>query len=176
MPSKKDEKIPLSVVKKMPYKSLNRMLKKMREFLKKDETVQKMFKEYGVGMEEIDYIPMKFGNIDVSARTDHGVITFSYRLLTDGDFFKDFSYGTHEAQHWLDQCCSTKATQSANDGDYLHNKYEQKAFQKQIEYIGNNFGEDEAETYVDNLLEHHDKEGKEKKELKKTLMEDVKSQ
>lgn len=46
-----------------------------------------MFKEYDVDIEEIDYIPMKFGILDVSAKTDHGVIIYSWKLLTDGDFF-----------------------------------------------------------------------------------------
>ena len=174
MSSKKTEKIPLSQVKKMPYASLNRMIKKLREFLKKDEVVQKMFKEYDVDIEEIDYIPMKFGTLDVSAKTDHGIIIYSYKLLTDGDFFKDFSYGVHEMTHWLQQTTGTKATKSSDDGDYLDNPYEQEGFQNQIEYIAKQNGEDEAEEYVDNLLEHHDvNDKKEIKEKKEVLMSKV---
>jgi hypothetical protein len=172
--SKKPEKIPMSQVKKMPYQSLNRMIKKLREFLKKDEVVKKMFKEYDVDIEEIDYIPMKFGTLDVSAKTDHGIIIYSYKLLTDGDFFKDFSYGVHEMTHWLQQTTGTKATKSSDDGDYLDNPYEQEGFQNQIEYIANQDGEDEAEEYVDNLLEHHDvNDKKEIKEKKEVLMSKV---
>ena len=149
------------------------MLKKMREFLKTDEVTQKMFKEYGIDIGEIDLIPMMFGNIDVSAKTDHGIIIFNYRLLTDGDFFKDFSYGVHEITHWLQQTAGDKPTQSADDGDYLQNKYEQEGFKNQVEYISNQFGKDEAENYVDDLLEHHDKDGKEGHTLKDILMEKV---
>src|SRR5271163_405068 len=167
--SAKEEKIPLSQVKKLPYQSLNRMIKKMREYLKKSEVVQKMFKEYGVDISEIDHIPMMFGNLDVSAKTDHGVIIFNYQLLTDGDFFKDFSYGVHEVTHWLQQTTGDKATKSSDDGSYLDNPYEQEGFQNQIEYISDQFGKDEAEQYVDDLLDHHDvdskKEIKEKKEV-----------
>jgi len=83
----------MSQAKKLPYATLNRMIKKMRKFLKEDDTVKKMFKDYDVDIEEIDFIPIKFGNLDVSAKTDHGVIILNYKLLTDGDFFKDFSYG-----------------------------------------------------------------------------------
>lgn len=170
MSSKKNEKIPLSQVKKMPYRTLNRMLKKLREFLKKDEVVQKMFKEYEVDIEEIDYIPMKFGNLDVSAKTDHGVIIYNYKLLTDGDFFKDFSYGVHEITHWLQQTTGTKPTKSSDDGSYLDNPFEQEGFQNQIEYISKQDGKEEAENYVDSLLDHHDIEDKERDKKKETLM------
>lgn len=169
MGSKKEEKIPLSEVKKLPYKSLNRMIKKMREYLKKNDIVQKVFKEYDVDIEEIDYIPMMFGSIDVSAKTDHGVIIYNYKLLTDGDFFKDFSYGVHEMTHWLQQTTGSKATKSSDDGNYLDNPYEQEGFQNQVEYIADQFGEGEAEQYVDDLLKHHDvdtkKEFTDKKEI-----------
>ena len=174
MGSKKEEKIPLSQVKKLPYKSLNRMIKKMREYLKQNEVVQKMFKEYDVDISEIDLIPMMFGNLDVSAKTDHGVIIFNYKLLTDGDFFKDFSYGVHEMTHWLQQTTGTKATKSSDDGSYLDNPYEQEGFQNQVEYIADQFGEGEAEQYVDDLLEHHEIENKkEVKDKKETLMAKV---
>jgi len=170
----KSEKIPISVVKKLPYKSLNRMIKKMREYLKNDGVVQEMFKEYDVDISEIDLIPMRFGNLDVSAKTDHGVIIFNYRLLTDGDFFKDFSYGVHEMTHWLQQTTGTKPTKSSDDGNYLDNPFEQEGFQNQVEYIANQFGPGEAENYVDDLLEHHEvEEGKEFKEKKETLMAKV---
>lgn len=172
--SDKKEKIPLSIVKKMPYSALNRMIKKMREFLKKDGVVQEMFKEYGVDIEEIDLIPMRFGKLDVSAKTDHGVIIFNYKLLTDGDFFKDFSYGVHEMTHWLQQTTGDKPTQSSDDGSYLDNPFEQEGFQNQVEYISNMFGEDEAEEYVDDLLEHHEIDDEEEAEEKKeTLLSKV---
>jgi hypothetical protein len=174
MSSKSEEKIPLSQVKKMPYKSLNRMIKKMREYLKTNDVVIKMFEEYKVDLEELDYIPMMFGNLDVSAKTDHGVIIFNYKLLTDGDFFKDFSYGVHEMTHWLQQTTGTKATKSSDDGDYLDNPYEQEGFQNQVQYIADQFGEGEAEQYVDDLLEHHEVESKkEVKDKKETLMSKI---
>lgn len=174
MSSKKSEKIPLSQVKKMPYRTLNRMLKKLREFLKKDEVVQKMFKEYEVDIEEIDYIPMRFGNLDVSAKTDHGVIIYNYKLLTDGDFFKDFSYGVHEITHWLQQTTGNKPTKSSDDGGYLDNPFEQEGFQNQIEYISKQDGKEEAEDYVNNLLDHHEVDSeKERDDKKETLLAKV---
>lgn len=174
MPSKQDEKIPLSQVKKLPYKSLNRMIKKMREYLKQNEIVQQMFKDYDVDISELDYIPMMFGSLDVSAKTDHGVIIYNYKLLTDGDFFKDFSYGVHEMTHWLQQTTGNKATKSSDEGSYLDNPYEQEGFQNQVQYIADQFGPGEAEKYVDDLLDHHEVESKkEVEEKKETLMSKV---
>lgn len=170
--SNASKKIPLSQIKKMPYSMLNRMLSKLRKYLKEDETVQKMFKEYEVDIQEIDYIPMKFGDLDVSAKTDHGVIIYSYNLLTDGDFFKDFSYGVHEITHWLQQTTGSKPTQSSDDGNYLQNPFEQEGFANQIGYISDNFGKNEAEKYVDHLLDYHEvKDKNQKDELEAILLE-----
>lgn len=167
----KTEKLSLTQVKKLPYKTLNRLLKKMRAALKGDETVQKMFKDYDVDLDEIELIPMRFGTLDVSAKTDHGVLIFNWKLLCDGDFLNDYSYGVHEITHWLQQTTGNRPTQSADDGSYLDNPYEQEGFQNQVEYIAKHEGEDEAEEYVDDLLEHHEIEGeKEKEEKKETLM------
>jgi hypothetical protein len=172
--SSKEEKIPLSQVKKLPYKSLKRMIDKMRKYLKENKIVQDMFKEYEVDIEEIDYIPMMFGDIDVSASTNHGVIVFNYRLLCDSDFFKDFSYGTHEINHFLQQTTGKQATKSSDDGNYLDNKFEQEAFTKQVEYIADQFGEGEAENYVDDLLDHHEVKNKKKKnELEDIFLKEV---
>jgi hypothetical protein len=173
MPTKM-EKIPMSKVRQLPYRTLNRLLKRMRETLKKDETVQKMFKEFEVEIEEIDFIPMKFGKLDVSAKTDHGILIFNWKLLCDADFLEDYSYGVHEITHWLQQTTGTKPTQSADDGSYLDNPFEQEGFQNQVEYIAKHQGDDEAEKYVDDLLEHHEVEDKKEiKEKKETLMAKV---
>jgi hypothetical protein len=97
----------------------------------------------------------------------------NWRLLCEEDFTRLCSYILHESTHWIQQCFSDHATQSADDGDYLHNPYEVGAFQNQIEYISENEGEKEADDYVDNLLEHHEKDGSEADELKAVLLEKV---
>lgn len=162
-----DKKLDIEDVKQFSYPFLQRLLKKLREYLKEDEIVQRMFKEYGADINEIDYIPMKFDDIDVSAKTDHGVIIYNYELLTDGDFFKDFSYGVHEITHYLQQTCGTKPTKSSDDGNYLDNPFEEEGFKNQIEYISKEFGENEAEKYVEHLLDHHEVEDEDEREDKK---------
>ena len=165
-----DEKIPLSEVKRLPYSTLNRMINKGRAYLKKNDVWRSVCEEYGVSPNIIDLIPIKFGDLDVSAKTDHGIITLNYKLLCDGDFFKDFSYLVHEGTHFLQQCFNNKATQSSDDGSYLDNPYEQEAFSEQVEYIADQFGKDEAEDYVDDLLDHHDITSKKEVEEKKDIL------
>ena len=111
-----------------------------------------------------------FGNLDVSAKTDHGVVILNYKLLTDGDFFKDYSYLIHEYTHWFQRCYGAKATKSSDDGSYLDNKFEQEGFQNQVEYIADQFGDGEAEQYVDDLLEHHEIDNKKEVEDKKEIL------
>jgi hypothetical protein len=174
MPSKKDEKIPLSVVKKFPYKTLNRFITKAKKYLKTDQVWIDICKEYGEEPDIIDLIPVMFGDLEVSAKTDHGIIILNYKLLTDGDFFKDYSYLIHEGTHVFQQCFGEKPTRSSDDGEYLHNPAEQEGFANQVEYIDETFGKQEAENYVDDLLEHHEiDDKKEKRELEDILLSKV---
>jgi len=172
--SAKDKSLPLSVVKKLPYKTLMRMINKAKKYLKSNEIMQKVFKDYDVDINEIDFIPTYFKDLSVSAKTDHGIVYLNYSLLTDVDFFKDYSYLAHEYTHWVQQTSGKKATTSSDDGNYLDNKYEQEAFTKQVSYISDQFGQEEAEQYVDDLLDHHDITNKNKKnELEKVLLKEV---
>lgn len=168
------QKISLKEVKKIEPSLLLNLIKKMKKKLKQDETMIGIFKEYNLDIEELDYIPMQFGNLDVSAKTDHGIIIFNYKLLCDGDFNKDYSYAIHEVTHWAQQTTGTKPTQSSDDGSYLQNPFEQEGFTNQIEYIANHDGKEEAEDYVENLLDHHEINNKEEKdELQAIFLEKV---
>ena len=169
----KSEKIPLSIVKKMPYKTLMRLINKAKKYLKSDGVMQQIFNDYNLDIEEIDYIPTFFKKLDVSAKTDHGVVYLNYKLLTDGDFFKDYSYLIHEYTHWCQQTTGDKPTKSSDDGEYLDNKYEIEGFTNQVEYIAGEFGDDEAEDYVDDLLEHHEIDGEKYDDKKEELMAKV---
>lgn len=158
----------------MPYKTLMRIINKAKEHLKKDKVMKNIFKEYGIDIEEIDYIPTYFKSLDVSAKTDHGIVYLNYKLLTDGFDLFDYSYMIHEYSHWAQQTTGNKPTKSSDDGNYLQNPHEQEGFANQVHYIANQFGDTEAENYVDDLLEHHEVEDhKEKVELKDIFMEKV---
>lgn len=171
MPS---DKISLSKIKKIPVKMLKRMIDKARKHIKKDKIWEELCKEYDQDIDIIDVIPIYFGDIDVSATTNHGIITLNYSLLCDGDFLKDYSYIIHEATHYLQQTCGKKATESSDNDNYLNNENEQEGFQNQVEYIAKHQGDDKAEKYVDDLLDHHDVEEKEKPKMEKVFLDKIK--
>lgn len=165
--------ISIEKARKIPPKVLLKLINRAKKFLKKNQVVIDMCKEYDLDVDIIDLIPVKFGDLDVSARTDHGVITLNYKLLCDGDFFNDYHYLVHEQKHFFQQCFGDKPTQGADDGNYLDNPYEVDSFQRQVEYIDDMLGEEEAENYIEHLLDHHDVKGKEKEDKKEELMEKV---
>ena len=166
------EKLSIDQVKKISPKVLLKLIQRAKDFLKKNDIFIDMCKEFDVDPDFIDFVPVKFGDLDVSAQTAFGVITLNYKLLCDGNFFNDYGYLVHESRHYLDQCFGSKPTQGADDGKYLDNPFEEEAFKDQIGYIDDIFGKQEAENYTDNLLDHHEiKNKKERKDKKKTLMD-----
>lgn len=170
----KKQKMSLKQIKALPPATLLRVINKAKKLLKKDEIWKKLCEEYGEEVDVIDYIPTYFKNLDVSAKTDHGVVYLNYRLLLDGLSIKDISYLIHEYTHFFQQCYGKKATQSSDDGNYLENPYEQEAFTNQVSHINENLGEEEAQDYVDNLLDYHEVDDKkEKNELEEILMSEV---
>lgn len=156
-------------IKKIPQNKLIKLFDIAKNYLKKNEVVQQMFKDHDVPIAYIDLIPCRFGDLKVSAKTTKGVIILNYKLLSDGNFFKDYSYLVHEILHNLQQLFGDAPTKSSNTGDYLHNKYEIEGFQYQLEFINDQFGEIAAEKYVDNLLDYHNKNGKERESLKNKM-------
>ena len=160
-------------VKKISPEVLLKLIQRAKDFLKKNDVIKEMCKTYDITPDFIDLVPMKFGDLDVSARTAKGVITLNYKLLCDGDFFNDYHYLAHELEHFCQQCFGDVATQGANEGDYLANPFEQEGFQRQIEYLDHMYGENKAEDYVEHLLDHHDKNGKEREKLEKVLTEKI---
>jgi hypothetical protein len=155
---------------KLSPEELLQMIEKVRARVKKSTVLKDMFEEYNVDLEEFDYIPMAFADLDVSARTDHGCIYFSYKLLEDGSFDSNDHYILHETNHFLQQCAKSKPTEGSNDDDYLDDPDEKEAFKAQTEFLEDTRGEDVAENYVDQLLDHHDVDGNERKERKDELL------
>ena len=138
------EKIPIEVVKKFPLKTLMRLIERAKNYINKNKVWLEICEKYDENPDVIYLIPTMFGDLDVSAKTDHGIVILNYKLLCDGDFFKDFSYLIHEYSHWFQQCYGDKPTKSSDDGEYLKNPFEQEGFQNQIEYISDQFGENEC--------------------------------
>lgn len=163
----------LEQIKAIPPGMLLRLINGAKKFLKTNKVFQEMCKEHRVSVDIIDLIPMRFGDIDVSAKTDHGVIILNYKLLCNGDFFKNYDYIIHESLHFIQQTLRDNPVKGADEGDYLSNKFEQDSFKYQVQYLDDMYGEKEADDYVNHLLDYHDKDGKERKKLEKTLKEKI---
>lgn len=149
-------------------KEKRKLIESCIDKIKEHDVIIDLFDEYGIDLDEIHYIPICFADLDVSARTDKGCIYLNRTI----DKNEIDHYLVHEICHWAQQTTGNKPTQGANDGDYLENKYEIEGFQNQVEYIADTRSDDDAEEYVDQVLDHHDVDsGREDK--KDELMESI---
>ena len=163
------KKYTLEEVKQISKPDLIKIINKGSEYIKNHQVTKDAFKKYKADLNEIDYIPIMFEDLDVSAKTDHGMILLNYELLCDGQFEKDYSYLAHELVHYLQQTCRPDGTMPF-DGEYLDNPDEQEGFQAQVNFIQDEYGESEASKYVDHLLEHHEISNNKKDKLYNKLM------
>jgi len=147
-------------------------IKVLKKKIKDHDIVREMFKKYKVDIDELDLVPMAFIDLDVSARTDHGIIYLSDKLLEDDQPLNDDHYLVHELTHMLQQTTGDQPTTGGESGDdYVSNKYEVEGFQNQTEYISDEYGDETAETYVDKVLDHHKLKGKKREERKDVLLQ-----
>lgn len=160
-------------------KSPAELLKKIeeaKEMLRNDNTYKNMCKDFKVSTDFIDLLPVRFGDIDVSAKTVRGIIVLNYKLLEKDNFKNNIHYLLHEVSHAFQMLKRKHPTKGADEGEYLENEDEVEAFTYQIEYMDDNYGNDEADNYIEHLLNHHNiKERKDREEKKKELSERVES-
>jgi hypothetical protein len=157
------------VTKGLPHKKLAPIIEKLKKRVFDSDVVKDMLKEYDIKREELDLWPICVAKIPVSARTDHGVIYLNVDLFTGGDdnYLVDEKshieeradendhYLPHEMTHVCQQTTGNKATPGSTDDNYLDNPTEQEGFRNQTKYISDTKGDDEAEEYVDQVLDHH---------------------
>jgi hypothetical protein len=139
------------------------LINKIKKYLKTNKVIIDLFKEYDVDLDILDYIPIRFGKLDVTAKTNHGIITLNYKLLRNKDIIKDISYLVHEITHVLQQCFQDKPTNKVSDEDYLNDPNEQEGFQNQVKFLSDEQSPEDAEEYIDDLLEYHDPVNKDDK-------------
>lgn len=150
--------------------SPSNLLEKINEaktMLREDSTFQDMCKEFEVDVDIIDLVPIRFGDIDVSAKTINGIVVLNKKLLNNDDFKNNIHYLLHEISHFLQMITRSHPTKGADDGEYLENEDEIEAFTYQIEYMDDAFGDKEVEKYLEHLLNHHDIKDEDKREKKK---------
>lgn len=157
-------------VQNIDHAKLRPLIEKARQKIKSHDVVKDILDKYDVDESEIDLIPICFAHMDTSARTDHCVIYININLLKDpGDIDH---YLVHEITHYFQQSCGDGPTQGADDGVYLDNDFEIEGFQNQSEYLSDTRDDEEAEKYIEKVLDHHDVNSeKERERRKKELLQ-----
>jgi hypothetical protein len=151
------------------HKQLLPLLQRVKDKIKKSDTVKDMCKEYGQDVDIVDLVPMAFADLDVSARTDKGVIYFNYSLLDTPEEID--SYASHELTHFFQQAFGDGPTSGSTDSeDYLDNEFEQDGFQAQTKYLSETRDDQTAIDYVEKVLDHHDVAPKDRKKRKDELL------
>lgn len=145
----------------------DKIVRKMKERVKRDPKVISKFKEYNIPISDIDIVHVEFCPLDVSAKTKDRKIYINEHLLTDSDQ-DPTHYLVHELMHYLQQVSGSVKRNSADD--YLDKPTEEEAFKAQIDWKKRREGHDEAEEYTENLLDHHDLDGKKREKKKKELL------
>lgn len=148
-----------------------RLIAKLKEALKKEEPYLEKCKEYGESPNIVDFVKVTFEPLDVSAKTINGRIILNENLFDQGDWNDQLRYLIHEVVHVLQQKNGMVEGKTDRE-DYLDDPNEQEAFQVQLEYMDEHTPE-EVQQYLENLLDHHDIEGKERKEKKEKLTENI---
>jgi hypothetical protein len=147
------------VTKGLPHKQFAPLLDKLKKRVFDSDVVKDILKEYDIERSEIDLWPICIAKIPVSARTDHGVIYLNIDLFAKGDIEEQLDandhYLPHEMTHVCQQTTGNKATPGSTDDNYLDNPTEQEGFQNQTKYISDTKSDEEAEEYVDQVLDHH---------------------
>lgn len=144
------------------------LIDQAKEKVKESDVYKDICKEYKAKSYYIDNVAVVFSpDLDVSARTDGGVIYINAKYIEDID--ETAHYIVHEFTHWCQQCLGDGPTYSPDSDDYLADDNELEGFKNQVEFIKENEDYTGAKDYVDKLLDHHDVDGKEREKYEKKL-------
>lgn len=149
------------------------LLSKIKADLKENDVAKEICKEYGFDIDIIDGVPLKFSDeLDVSARTKDSHIELNSNLM-DEPFETMMRYAIHELVHALQHMKSKHKVDPHKDMEYLDRPDELEAFQYQIKFEDDARGPMEAENYVDNLLDYHDIDVREREDKREELLDKV---
>jgi DNA topoisomerase-1 len=137
--------------------------------MKKNPIVQRIFKKYDLPISRIDEIDIDFADMDVSAKTKNGKIFLNARFIEDDGDFDEDHYLPHELTHYCQQVTDSLKEDEMKK-DYLDNRHEQEAFGNQVAYKADTEGKQEAERYVEQVLDHHSVKGKKRKKKRDELL------
>jgi len=158
-------------IEKRKNEKIISIIEKMKNEIKKEPSFLEKCKEYKKDPNFIDEVKITFEPLDVSAKTIDGRVILNENLLKT-DWVDIIRYGIHELIHCLQQA-EGLVNGKVEKKDYLDDENEQEAFQAQISYMSDHEDPEEIQQYLEQLLDHHNIQGKEREEKKKKLLEDV---
>jgi predicted metal-dependent hydrolase len=124
-------------------------------------------------LDDIDDVHVEFCDLDVSAKTKDKKIYLNKSMLADDSPVKDPThYLVHELIHYLQQSTGKNMNKHRKDEEYLDKETEEEAFKAQVDFKKREESEEEAEEYVENLLDHHDMKGNDRKEKREELLDE----
>lgn len=148
------------------------LLNKVIDLLKHSAVVSNMFERFDTPIKKIDDVPIKFSDLDVSAKTKDKKIYLNNILIDDNDFTKHMHYIVHELCHFLQQLTKeVDRYKHLDEYDYLDQPTEIEAFSYQIKFIKELDGQVVADKYLKDLLDFHDYSGKARVRKAKELLE-----
>lgn len=171
MHPKRKANLRIKSAKKKKNKKYERIIKKIKEMIKKENAYIEKCKEYKKDIDFIDGVEIYLNPLDVSAKTINGVVILNKNLLF-GEPDELMRYVIHEVVHVMQQETG-KVNDKTNSKDYLDDENEQEAFRAQISYMSEYDDPEEIQSYLERLLDHHDIKGKERKEKIKELTKDL---
>ena len=162
------------------------LIQKMKNFIYNEDLFVEKCKKYNQKPSIIFDMRVDFADMPVSAKTVDGDILLNeqmYEKYIDGekDIFFLLRYLIHEAIHHLQQKQPDfkeereqhlKDMRGEEDGEkYLLDPMEMEAFSTQIDFQEKYEDPEKIQEYLEQLLDHHDIEGKEREEIKGGLLD-----
>lgn len=146
------------------------ILDQVKNKIKNNKIVKRLLKGKNLPHNFIELLPMCFSDeLDVSARTQHGIIYFNIDLLKGRPEELDH-YMVHELTHVIQQTTGDGPTTGSAEDDYLDNEFEQEGFQTQTEYLSDTRDDEVAKKYIKKVLDHHEVPRREREEKEKDLL------
>jgi hypothetical protein len=162
--------IEVFAAKKKKLEARTKLVAKLKQFLKADETFQDLCKEYGQETDILEGIPVVFtSDLDVTAKTINARVFLNSSLL-DEKMEIIARYLLHELTHCLQHMKKEGEKKVKKENVYLNRPEELEAFQYQIKFDADKRSDEKVNDYVNDLISYHKIPKEERKKKKDQLM------
>ena len=146
-------------------------LSSIRTALMNDSVAKEICKENNIGTWFLESVPIRYEDLDVTAKTVNGNIILNPKLMKK-PFKILMRYVIHEMVHAIQHIEEYGKKQTDKKKNYLNREDEIEAFQYQVKYDEAQRGEEKVDEYVDGLLRYHDIPEEQREEKKIEIMEE----